>query len=402
MKNFIRKADIVLSLLCVVVFTFITIGFYNQPEQVIFYENNNHIKYINIYSAKKSDDLIQTASVSSSGECRADISFLGIFPVTQTQAVVRDRKYVCVGGDLIGIKIFTDGLLVVGTDDVMSSDGNVSPAKDCGIRVGDIITHVNDEIITSVNAFSEIVSLNDGENIGLTVKRKNDILYYSLKPVFCESENKYRCGLWLKDSTAGIGTMTFSDPETGMFASLGHAICDSETKSVLTVSDGDIYSAMVNGCDMGQKGNTGQIKGSFLSSDIGDIIDNNEFGLYGTYSFVSADEDTVYPLASAGEVKTGPAKIISTVSDKGKQIYDIEIEKISYSSSPQSRSLVIKITDPELIATTGGIIQGMSGSPIIQDGKLVGAVTHVFLNDPTKGYGIFAETMLNTMNSMDK
>lgn len=402
MKKIIRKADIILSVFCVVVFTFITIGFYNQPDKVIFYKDSNQIRYLNVFSVKRTEDVIQVSSTLSEDEIQADISFLGIFPVAQTEAVVSDRKYVTVGGDLIGIKIYTDGLLVVGTDDVVSAEGNVSPAENCGIRPGDIITHVNDEVITSVNAFSGIVSLNKGENIGLTVKRDNDIYYYSLKPVFCESENKYRCGLWLKDSTAGIGTLTFTDPDTGMFASLGHAICDSETKSVLKVSDGDIYTASVKGCDKGQKGSTGQIKGTFMTDDVGDIIDNNEFGLYGTFSSATSTDNQVYPLASQGEIKTGPAKIISTVSDNCRQMYDIEIEKINFSNSPESRSLVIKITDPELLAITGGIVQGMSGSPIIQDGKLVGAVTHVFLNDPSKGYGIFAETMLEIMNNLSE
>ena len=400
MKNLIRKADAVLSLLCVVIFTFITIGFYTQPHQVVFYEDNKQMQYMNLYSVKKNEKAVQASSLNGITESNAEISFLGVFPVCETQAVVRDRKYVCAGGDLIGIKIFTDGLLVVATDDVSSASGNISPAKECGIEVGDIITHVNDEIITSVNAFSSVITACEGNNVGLTVKRNDEVYYYSLKPVYCESENKYRCGLWLKDSTAGIGTLTFTDPETDLFASLGHAICDSETKSVLTVNDGDIYDAIVNGCDKGQKGTTGQIKGSFMSSDMGDIIDNNEFGLYGTFSSSDVSDNEMYPLAASNEIKTGNAKIISTVSDKGKQMYDIEIEKISYSSSPESRSLVIRITDPELLAVTGGIVQGMSGSPIIQDGKIVGAVTHVFLNDPTRGYGIFAETMLDTMNSI--
>lgn len=395
MKKFIKTIDVFLSFICVVIFIFISIGYINQPEQIVFYEDFQSMRFMNVYTVKKNDDVHAVSLGADDDEVSADISLLGVFPVTKTKAIESDRKYVAIGGDLIGIRIYTDGLLVVGLDNVITSQGNVSPAKECGLEIGDRITHVNDEIITSVAAFSAVLSMSEGNNISLTVERNDDTFYYSLKPVFCEAENKYRCGLWLKDSTAGIGTLTFSDPQTGMFASLGHAICDAETKSVLTVSDGDILGASVSGCTKGEKGSTGQIKGSFTGSDLGDIAENNEFGVYGTINDIEYDDDLMLPVASQGEIQTGAAKIYATVSGDGVKEYDIEIEKINYSNEPESRSLVISITDSELLESTGGIIQGMSGSPIVQNGMFVGAVTHVFLNDPTRGYGIFAETMIN-------
>ena len=397
MKKFIKLLTCILSLICVFIFTFISVGYFCKPEKIVMYEDLYQTGYLNIYTVRRSINVDTVSAGLNSESTDADITLFGIIPVSKTTVTECDRKYVYAGGDLLGIRIYTEGLLVVGFEDIVTDDGNVNPGKECGLKEGDIITGVNNQKISSGKAFSAVLSLNEGNNIALTVKRNNDIYYYSLKPVFCESENKYRCGLWLKDSTAGIGTLTFTDPETGMFASLGHAICDNDTKSVLTVENGDIFSAVANDCIKGTKGITGQIKGTFTNEDIGDILINNEFGLYGTYSDYNSADD-FYPVASVSEIEEGDAQIICTVSSYEKEYYDIEIEKINKSGFNESRSLVIKVTDPDLLEKTGGIIQGMSGSPIIQNGMIVGAVTHVFLNDPTMGYGVFAETMLQTIN----
>ncbi len=402
MKKLIKMTDVFLSLLCVIIFCFIMVGTIFHPKRIVFYDDALSYSYMSVFSVTKNEDTVPVFKGKNQKDTTAEISLFGIIPVTSVEAVETERKYVNVGGSLVGIKIYTEGLLVVDVQDVDTINGFVNPGEDCGIRKGDIITHVNDEIIKSVSDFSQRVALSEGENISLTVKRDDNTLFYSLKPSFSESEGKYRCGLWLKDSTAGIGTLTFTDPETNMFASLGHAIYDSDTKTVLTVSDGDILSANVNGCEKGNKGQTGQIKGTFCSDDFGDILENNEFGVYGICEEYKINNNTLFPVAGQSEIKTGDAQIISTVSDSGTKVYDIEIEKINYASEKQSRSMVIKVTDEELIEQTGGIIQGMSGSPIIQNGMFVGAVTHVFLNDPTRGYGIFAETMIDTAESINK
>lgn len=395
MKKIIKKSCFFLSSLCCVIFMLIFAGNICIPEEVIFYDNQTTVKIHSIFYAKRSDDGIITVSTANESQTNADISLLGVIPVTQVNAKSADRKYVYAGGSLVGIRLYTEGLLVVGTDSILTENGNVSPADDCGILQGDIITHVDDKKVTSVADFSRKVIASDGSSIGITVKRNGECKNFSLKPEYSQSESKYRCGLWLRDSTAGIGTMTFIDPQTKTIATLGHAICDSETSAVLPVGEGDILGATLNSCIPGQKGATGQIKGSFTQEVIGELYSNNEFGVYGTYSEISTENEELYPVASQTEIKTGDAQIISTVTQDGAEFYDIEIEKITYSNTKAARSMVIKVTDPELLAITGGIIQGMSGSPIIQDGKLVGAVTHVFLNDPQKGYGVFAETMLS-------
>lgn len=399
MKKIIKKFDVILSAFCCIIFALIYMSGICIPSEVIFYDGKEQAEYLNIYYVKKSGNGAVAASVNSENSCdvSADASILGIIPIGKLKAKEADRKYVYAGGSLVGIRLYTDGLVVVGTDDVVTAKGNICPAADCGIMQGDIIISVNGEEIKSVSDFSGFVTESGGENINITVKRDGENLILSLTPAYSEAEQKYRCGLWLRDSTAGIGTLTFADPETEMFASLGHAICDSETQAMLPVGDGDILSADVTGCIKGTKGTTGQIKGNFAGEVLGELYDNNEFGVYGTYSDISVESGELYPVASQSETETGKAQIIATVTADGeREFYDIEIEKITYSSEKETRSMVIRITDEDLLAVTGGIVQGMSGSPIIQDGMLVGAVTHVFLNDPTRGYGIFAETMLST------
>ncbi len=395
MKKFIRKSCFFLSVLCSFIFLLIITGNICIPEEVAFYDNQMTVKIHNIFYAKKENSDAITVSTVNNGKITADVSIFGVIPVSEIDAKQTTRKYVYAGGNLVGIRLYTDGLLVIGTDDVVTEYGNISPAEECGIIQGDIITEVNDEIVTSVSDFSNRVTASQGDNISVTVERNNETFYYSLKPAYSQSENKYRCGLWLRDSTAGIGTLTFVDPQTKSLATLGHAICDTETQDVLPVGNGDILGACISGCIPGKKGNTGQIKGSFTKDILGTLDDNNEFGVYGTYSDVSVETGELYPVASQTEIETGDAQIISTVSQDGAQFYDIEIEKIIYSNGKTARSIVIKVTDPELLSITGGIIQGMSGSPIIQNGMLVGAVTHVFLNDPERGYGVFAETMIS-------
>lgn len=402
MKKIIKITDVSLSLLCVIIFCFIIIGTAFHPKKIVFYDNAESYRYMTVFNVTKSDTMVTVSDSNGINDVTAEVSLFGIIPVTHVEAVESARKYVNVGGSLVGIKIYTEGLLVVDVQEVDTINGYVNPGEESGIKKGDIITHVNDEIVNSVSEFSQRVSVCDGKDVSITADRDGSTLYFSLTPAFSENDGKYRCGLWLKDSTAGIGTLTFTDPETETFASLGHAIYDSDTKTVLSVSNGDILTAFVNGCEKGYKGETGQIKGTFSTDDFGDILENNEFGVYGVYDSEKIENNSLVPVAGQSEVKTGAAQIISTVSQAGTGVYDIEIEKINYSSDKESRSLVIKITDEELIDETGGIIQGMSGSPIIQNGMLVGAVTHVFLNDPTRGYGIFAETMIDTAESIDK
>lgn len=395
MKKFIKQFDVILSMFCAVIFSLITLGQTYLPEKIVFYNNDNKTTLYEVFSVKQSKTNAMTVSASMEESISADVSLFGIIPVVNVNAEKGERKYVYVSGDIIGISLYTDGLLIVGIEDVLTSEGSVSPATECGLQKGDIITQVNDEKVMSVADFSHYIANSNGKAVSITAIRGSKTIYFSLTPVFCESESKYRCGVWLRDSTAGIGTMTFVEPETGVFAALGHSICDSETQSVLPVGNGDILTATVTGITKGEKGVTGQLMGTFADKILGKLIENNEYGVYG--AFTQADEfpQELLPVATQTEIKAGDAQIMCNIDGAGVKHYDIEIEKISYSAEKQTRSMVIEITDTELLDTTGGIVQGMSGSPIIQDGMLIGAVTHVFLNEPTRGYAIFAETMLS-------
>ena len=391
MKKIIKCITSALSVLCCFVFAIIFSGEYILPENVVFYDGQETVRILSVFTAEKK----YISECISDDDKSAEISLFGVLPVGTVSATETQRQYVYIGGNLIGIRLYTDGILVVGTDSVDSHEGAVKPADDAGIRKGDIIVMADGNEIDSVSTFIKIINSADGSDVNVVVMRDNKELSLQLKPAFSVTENKYRCGLWLRDSTAGIGTMTFADPSSGVVASLGHAICDSETGAVLPVGDGDILDAQLNGCIAGNKGATGQIKGNFSDTVIGNLISNNKFGVYGTYSDAEYSESLLYPVASQTEIKIGKAQIVSTVTSEGPEFYDAEIERITYSEDKAVRSIVIKVTDEDLVSVTGGIIQGMSGSPIIQNGMLVGAVTHVFLNDPTRGYGIFAETMLS-------
>lgn len=395
MKKFAKILSVLSAFICVLIFSVMIAGEFFLPEKVVFYDGRTETDIYSVFHVKESIKNVMSVSASQRDISVADVSILGIIPVRQIDSEKAERKYVHLGGDIIGIRLYTDGLIVVSTDDIDTEDGNINPGEKCGIESGDIILELNDEAVLSVADFSSKIIASQGRDVSITVLRNNKRIYLSLTPVYSQSEGKYRCGLWLRDSTAGIGTLTFTDPETGMFASLGHAICDSETNSVLPVGQGDILTAEISGIIRGEKGLTGQIKGNFGNDILGTLTDNNEFGVYGTYSDTQLCSGELYPVASQTETKTGKAQIICNVDGTGPATYDIEIEKITYSNTKTARSMVIKVTDETLLSITGGIIQGMSGSPIIQNGMLVGAVTHVFLNEPARGYGIFAETMLS-------
>lgn len=402
MKKLIKRVDMLVGFVSIIAFFLIIISQYLLPENIVFYDGNNTVNVYGVYHIQEAKTDVVSVSISESDNCTADISIFGVIPVSKINAIRTDRKYVNVGGDAVGIRLYTDGVLVVGTDDVVTEQGNVNPAQECGIKVGDIITEINDEIVCSVADFSKKIVSSNGDNVSITVVRNNKKMYCSLKPVYSENEEKYRCGLWLRDSTAGIGTLTFVDSESKMFASLGHAICDSETQSVLPVGDGDILSATITGVERGKKGITGQIKGNFGDKILGELMENNEYGVYGTYSDSEILYGDLLPVASQTEIETGEAQIICNVDGNGTKYYDVEIEKITYSNVKETRSMIVEVTDEELLDKTGGIVQGMSGSPIIQNGMLVGAITHVFLNEPSKGYAIFAETMLSEAERIKK
>lgn len=306
-----------------------------------------------------------------------------------TSAVVNATDVIPVG-KTVGVKIFTDGLLVIGSSEVNGK--NV--AKECGIRTNDRIKKINGEEIQNTETLVRLVNDNP-EGVRLSVTRDNRDMEIDAVPAKGE-DNVYRLGLWVRDSTAGIGTVTFYNPATKDFAALGHCINDVDTGNILSVKSGNILNCSILSVTKSEKGLPGEINGAFEGDKIGDVNINSKIGIFGKMTsdtFENVNE--AIPVAERSEVNTGEAYILTDAFGKDNNRYSINIKKITQSAD---KALVIEITDSRLIDGAGGIVQGMSGSPIIQNGKLVGAVTHVFVNNPLKGYGTLAENMLEVQS----
>lgn len=317
---------------------------------------------------------------------------------TASVPVVSERVLVP-GGQSVGVKMDVKGVLVVGLEEIEGEDGEkINPGVLSGLQIGDMILTIDgqevyraDEVKAIVNETKDVVTLK--------IKRNNDVMDIDIKPAFSKEDNSYKLGIWVKDKTAGIGTLTYYDPSTSSFGALGHGIVDPETNSVLSVDTGLLLEARVHEVQEGKEGQPGEIRGIFYHTDepLGSLEKNCEFGVFG--SSYHPIENSLYskPLAvgTKEQVEKGSAYILCTLSDNKVQRFEIEIEKINNQESAAEKSMVIRVTDEKLLEESGGIVQGMSGSPIIQNDRIIGAVTHVFVNDPTRGYGIFIENMLD-------
>ncbi len=298
-------------------------------------------------------------------------------------------------GKAVGMRIAADGVLVVGLSDVESDGKTVSPAKDAGLKEGDLITAVGAEDIDSTQELKD--ALSDGKTVEISFERDGTARKTSLLPVKSDADGDYKLGAWVRDSLAGIGTITYYDPDSGAFGALGHGINDSQTATLLPIAEGTLIRASVASVKRGEAGSPGELTGDFdVTDEFGSLERNTERGVFGSVDAENLGITLGEPLtlASSAEIQEGSATILANVSGDAIERYEIEIEKVSRDGSTAPRDMLIRITDERLLAATGGIVQGMSGSPIIQNGKLVGAVTHVLIGDPTRGYGIFIEDML--------
>ena len=339
------------------------------------------------------------ASTRAAGSYRTTLSLGGWLPVKTIRALVTDRPTVTVCGTPFGVKMFSEGALVVGFSDIVTADGTVNPAKQAGLRLGDRVIRLGAAATETNDAVHEALEAAEGQPLELVYVRDNEQRQTVLTPVWDEAAGQWRAGMWVRDSSAGVGTMTFVDAENGVFAGLGHPISDSDTGESVALRSGEIVPCQIVGCTSGTVGSPGELKGRFLSTHaLGTICINGENGVYGrTRADFSGQQ---MEMAFAQEVVPGEAEIWTTVSGEQPQAYTIRIEKVS--DAAPGRNMVLRVTDKRLLARTGGIVQGMSGSPIVQNGRLVGAVTHVLVNDPTRGYGIFAETMLRQTQAVAK
>lgn len=322
------------------------------------------------------------------------LTLFGI-PLKKVEVQISPEKRLIPGGQALGVAMRTEGVLIVGLSDVAE---DVSPAKSAGLAAGDVITGVNGTAVTTAEALTGLLNQIGPTQVQITYRRAGENRTALLTPHKDETTGAVRLGAWVRDSTAGVGTLSFYDPDTGRYAALGHAITDGDTGSVLSVSEGQVLKANIVAVQKGQKGMPGELKGSFLREGevLGDIRRNSVLGIYGTMD--GAAKNPLYPdglpIGLRSGVHTGKASILSSVDGTGIHEYAIEITRVNPQTSPAPKSMVLRVTDEKLLEATGGIVQGMSGSPILQDGRIIGAVTHVFVSDPTQGYGVYVDWML--------
>ncbi|MBR5321998.1 MAG: SpoIVB peptidase [Clostridia bacterium] len=326
----------------------------------------------------------------------ANTKIFGVLPLKKVNVDVFREITLYPGGMPFGVRLYTDGVIVAGVSGVETANGKKTPAVNAGIKVGDIIKKIGENEVNTTDEICTAIEQSGGKKIAFTVVRANKELNIEIEPALSETDKMYRAGMWLRDSTAGIGTVTFISPNNNGFAGLGHGICDVDTGIVMPLRKGTVVDVSIKGITKGVTGTPGELKGVFLPGRTGSLIGNKTCGVYGIMSEkIDLSHSEPLKIGLKDDVEIGDAEIYCTIS-KDVEKYTAKIVKIGNKEGEQ-KNFVIKITDKRLLEATGGIVQGMSGSPIIQNGKLVGAITHVLVNDPTKGYGIFIENMLKNM-----
>lgn len=340
-------------------------------------------------------------SAQDTGSYRVDLKIFGVIPFSSTTVKVVDKMQVAVLGTPFGIKLYTDGVLVVDIKGVETENGIKQAAKSAGLMVGDYINSVNGYKILSNEDLAGLVENSGGKELVLSVRRSNKTKTVKIRPVLESGSGKYRVGIWVRDSSAGIGTLTFYSPYSNVICGLGHEISDVDTNKKLDISSGEIVGADIISVKKGKSGEAGELIGKFGYNVISNDLSNEENGIYGLLKG-NIGLSSLCEVALKQNVKSGAAQILTTVKGNTPALYSCKIYLLPDAFKSKTQNFVVTVTDKKLLDETGGIVQGMSGSPIIQDGKLIGAVTHVFLDDSSKGYGIFAENMLDTANQTAK
>lgn len=398
-----RKCIICWSLIPIILFVLATYWKTQSIPSTIFLREGQELKSNYIIKLNKN---VKSPNVKKDNEI-LDVSLLGVVPIKSVSIKSVPKIYVYPGGTPVGVRLNTKGVLVVALSDIDTDKGKVmSPSAEGGIQVGDTITKVNNKYINSSEELIKEIDSNKGESLKITVERHNNISEKIVKPAKDKVNNRYKIGLWVRDSTSGVGTLTFYEDKSKKFAALGHPITDVDTGTMLKIKDGEIVESSIISIRKGEKGNPGELRGIFINEEdsLGKVYKNTVCGIYGNgeKNLISSKYNKPIQIALKNEIKEGPAKILTTIDGTEPKMYDIKIEKLLSQDKPGPKSMIIKVTDPKLLEKTGGIVQGMSGSPIIQDNKLVGAVTHVLINRPDVGYGIYIEWMLKDADILSK
>ncbi len=369
------------------------------PKKIVLFQGEN-LKLETLFGISKEKEEIITTSVNNEENNvvkkeKVTLSLFNLLKLKEVDVTIIEKTKVIPLGNTIGLKLYSNGVLVIG----MTEIEGCKPYENSGIQEGDLITYIDNKQITSTDELIECVNNSNGKIINITYVREGKEYVTSIEPMIT-AENEYKLGLWVRDGAVGIGTATYYEPSTGNFAALGHGIIDSDTEELISIESGEVVTTNVINIEKGVEGNPGQIKGTVVNGQtIGEIYSNTEFGIYGKITSknkLNIIEENSLDVATRDEIEVGPAKIILTLEDGIRKEYDIEITKIYKNNNSDNKSMLIKVTDEDLINLTGGIIQGMSGAPIVQNNKFCGAVTHVFINNPTEGYAVFGDLMLKT------
>lgn len=406
-KNFAKIAVVLVLLLSYVYICSIN----SIPSNIIIFEGENlNLKIATgLTLASKNSKTILTASninkekINSEGTNKLNLNLFGTIPVKEVNVNVIPKTMVVPLGNAIGMKLYTKGVLVVGMSQIETDKNEKKkPYENSGIEQGDTILEINNNIVGNTEELIKEVENSKGNTINIKYLRDDKTMQTDITPV--KSKNTYKIGLWVRDAAAGVGTLTFYEPSTNLFMALGHGISDIDTEEIVNIANGELVTANIVSITKGRKGYPGEIRGTIdEGKTIGTIYKNTNFGVYGMVknkNYLEADLTQEMEVAPRNEIKEGKAQIICQLENSAKKKYDIEIEKVYINNNQNNKSMLIKITDKELLEKTGGIIQGMSGAPIIQEGKFVGAVTNVLVNDPTQGYGVFADIMIKEMRSI--
>ena len=402
LKKLIKKLLLVFFLLIIYSYTLVIT---NLPEELVVFEGETiFMKTLLGLNIKLNDETIETSSNSSqsltkqAGKSTLEVSLFDSINIKNVNVDVLPKTTVIPVGNIAGVKLYTNGVLVVGMSEIEGYDNKkYKPYENKGIKEGDTIVKIDEKLINSTEDLIETVNNSQGRDIKVQYIHQEETKECSISPVKT-SNSQYKLGLWVRDSAAGVGTVSFYEPTSKTFGALGHGITDIDTNELINIASGEFVTTRILNITKGESGNPGKIQGTVENqTNIGKIYKNSKFGIYGKVDNISSlniDTSKEMEVALREEIKTGKATILCSLDNQQPQEYEIEIEKINKENNYDNKSMQIKITDQKLLEKTGGIIQGMSGSPVIQNGKFVGAVTHVLVNDPTKGYAVFGDIML--------
>lgn len=390
-----KKIIIYICIFLLLIVLAYTCNISNIPSSVILLEGET-LSLNTLFGVKTVQASSNTAE-SNNNKVNIELSFLGGFTLKQIDVNVLPETKVVPVGKVIGLKLYTNGVLIVGMTEI---DGE-KPYEYTGLKEGDTILEINNTEIDSIEKLKEVVNKSNGEELELKYLRDGTISVSNIKPVQTNTD-EYKLGLWVRDAATGVGTITYYEPESGKFAALGHGIVDVDTDKLIDIESGEVVTSSIVAIKKGEQGIPGEIKGTIMNqTNIGEVTKNTDFGIYGNLTNTASlniNSQKAIDVALRSEIKTGNAKVLCTLENGVTKEYDIEIKKIYANNNSDNKSMLIKVTDENLLNQTGGIIRGLSGAPIIQNGKFCGAVTHVLVSDPTMGYAVFGDLMIKEMN----